>query len=172
MSIVQVAERELYLVDGKRFDSNSGSVIDDKFGITYASVKKLSDKKRRTEIAQLFSLVGDGLVLTQHIFKGLNRGLSDDCDSSNNGHDRLVCSWRSLIDIDCPSSDHRFIPVKKRAPDNSVFAVILSPNTLQADKYPDIKFWISMWNWCNEDPVLIGAPVDWVDRYTEKLWSK
>jgi hypothetical protein len=31
---------------------------------------------------------------------------------------------------------------------------------------------IERWNWVREDPILPHAPVDWQDRYREKVWSK
>jgi hypothetical protein len=62
--------------------------------------------------------------------------------------------------------------VQKKAPDGSVFVVIISENDRHKDKFPEVDGWIDRWNWVREDEGLRDAPSGWVDRYKEKIWTR
>jgi hypothetical protein len=56
-------------------------------------------------------------------------------------------------------------------PPGAVFAVHVTPNTSHTE-YPEIRGWINHWAWVDEDPALPEAPIDWVSRYQERLWTR
>lgn len=47
-----------------------------------------------------------------------------------------------------------------------------SPNVRHREKYGEVECFIAAWNWIEEDSVLAEAPIEWVDRYDRKLWSR
>lgn len=115
-------------------------------------------------------LVGGLIHSVEHIFTGLNRPLF--CDDSMDG------DKDKLIYVSKPSYDYEWVggpqggPGDLEAPDNSVFVVVISLNLNHQDKYPDIFGWVDSWTWVHEDPGLPSAPIDWVERYDKKIWSK
>lgn len=140
-----------------------------KFGYLTSDLKKCWERGQGTAIAQFYNLVMPGLILARHIFEGLDRPLY--CDGNKHGdRDKRVYTWR-------PRYDYAFSSKKKTemrilAPEDQVFAVIVTPNTRHVKEYPDIKAWIDRWSWVDEDEGLDGASVNWVDRYETKLWSR
>jgi hypothetical protein len=121
-------------------------------------------------MAQLFELVAPGLILTRHIFRGLQRPLY--CDDDPQGDERKLIYTRR------PSADYEWIggpqgtTVRRPAPAGHVFVVIISPNLRHREQYANVDGWIERWNWVKEDNGLAEAPVQWVDRYRQKLWSR
>jgi hypothetical protein len=65
-------------------------------------------------------------------------------------------------------------PTVRPASPNRVFVVLVREEK-QPNRYDDIGNIfgsIERWNWIKEDPLLPHAPIDWRERYGEKLWSK
>ncbi len=139
------------------------------FGLRYDDLKQYGDRGQATTIAQFYKLVQPGLILTHHIFKGLERRLC--CDDDMEG-DR-----NKLVYVRKPSYDFYWEggpqgkAVRCDAPQGQVFAVIVSPNINHREQYPDIVGWLDRWNWVDEDTCLSEAPDDWFDRYESKLWT-
>jgi hypothetical protein len=83
---------------------------------------------------------------------------------------KLVFCWTPAFD--CWWSDSsRFDPTKleiRDAPEERVFVVIVSPNSMKA-KYPAVDCWIEHWNWVRRSDVVASAPEDYQNRYSEQL---
>ena len=78
--------------------------------------------------------------------------------------------------MDCTWSPTRFDGnvILRPAPQGEVFAVLVREQG-QAEEYPghgSIMGSIERWNWIKEDPLLPHGPIDWEERYGEKLWSR
>jgi hypothetical protein len=110
------------------------------------------------------------LILTRHIFEGLERPLH--CDGSQTGDStKLVYTRKPTRDVEWSGGKHGG-PIERAAPKGCVFGVIVSPNARHREQYPPIDGWINHWAWADEDTGLPEAPIDWVDRYTAKLWTR
>lgn len=162
----------LYLVDGKaiNIEATPTEVNDVRFGILESTLKEYGRRGQKTVMAQFLRIVIDELSSPMHCFRGLERDLYCDGD--------LEADERKLVYSMKPKNDA--IWTGKRTdgevrmllpPSNTVFVIIVSPNIKHQDKYPEVYAWINRWNWVGEDPSLPGAPKNWVDRYTEKLYS-
>lgn len=148
----------------------SGKVEEGRFGLLTDSLKEYGARGQATAIAQFYGLVVPGLILTEHIFEGLDRPLY--CDKDKKGdEDKLVHTRKPAWDYEWPSGcdgSH----VKVLAPADSVFVVVVSPNKNHKNGFPEIDGWIERWNWVTEDSGLPGAPIGWIDRYKKKLWTR
>ena len=137
------------------------------FGLLAADLKKHGQRGQGTVIVQLYNIVIPGLICARHIFEGLERRLY--CDENKDGDlDKLVYSWRPSWDYECINQQG----VKRPPPDGKIFAVIVTPNIRHKDEYPEITGWINRWNWVDEDPALKEAPLNWVDRYNKREWTR
>lgn len=119
---------------------------------------------------QLFGNIGMTLHETQHVFKGLRRGMMVDGD---NGADskKLTLTWRPSVSFWGHGSAHKFEMTPVPPPENCVFAVYVTENT-KLTEFPDIDGWAEHWTWLPEDEMLSGAPLYWENRYDSKIWSK
>ncbi len=140
-----------------------------KFGYLTNDLKKCFDRSQGTFITQFYNLVVPGLIVAKHIFEGLDRPLY--CDDNKDGdHGKRVYTWRPRYDY--AFNEERKSEMRRLAPEGKVFAVIVTPNIRHVDKYPNIKAWIDRWTWIDEDNGLDEAPVNWVDRYETKIWTR
>jgi hypothetical protein len=154
-------------VDGLWAKAADSDPEEAQFGLLAADLKRFGKSGLGTEIVQFYDLVTPGLVLARHIFQGLKRPLY--CDENKHGdEDKRVYTWRSSFDVECVNKQ----PVRRPAPNGKVFVVIVSPNIRHRGAYPDIAGWIEHWNWLGEDTGLEGAPEDWVDRYSTRVWTR
>jgi len=115
-----------------------------------------------------------GISTAQHIFKGLRRPLFND-NSKDGDKEKLIYTWRSDLDFEWERDpkNPKFGNCRRReAPQGFVFAVIVSPNIRSKGKFPGIDCFIEAWAWLREDPGLRGAPVEWVDRYEQRIWTR
>ena len=123
-------------------------------------------------IASFIGNVARGVILTQHIFRGLDRPLLTDGNVNADG-DILVYSRKPAVDWEWKGD--RFagkpVAVDPQLP-GLVFVVIVSPNVRHIEKFSSIDGWVSAWNWVQEDSGLPEAPIGWVDRYREKIWTR
>lgn len=139
------------------------------FGIMQVDLMKRHNRGQNCELAQFDSIVLPGLILAQHIFRGLKRPLCAD-DSLNADEQVLIHSWKAAWDFEWNNEFGR--PHRLQAPLNSVFVVLISKNMRHADKWPQVYGWINRWNWVDEDQKLPGAPISWDFRYEEKLFTR
>ena len=159
------------LADAKWVDDTLGAVTDVKLGMLASDLQMYGQRGLGTAIAQLYQLVSPGLILTRHVFKGLVRGLY--CDGSASAdEDKLVYTRKPSSDYVWNGSGADGAPSKRPPPPGKVFAVVISPNIRHREIYPSVTGWINRWNWVDEDPALAEAPIDWLDRYDKKLWTR
>lgn len=153
---------EAFVLDGSNSEPNIGL-----FAILSKDIEAYARRGESTVIAQFDGLVKNGMVLTKHIFQGLRRKLRTDEDSDSD--------QRMLVHVRKPSYNY-FVSNKRimreDAPKATVFAVLVSPNIKHKDKYPEVHGWINTWTWLDEEPGLAEAPIGWVDRYDNKLWTR
>jgi len=142
-----------------------------KYGIMTKDVKEYFDRGQGVQIAQLYKLVIPGLILSRHIFEGLNRNLYDD-NKRDSDKKKLIYSRTSTFDVDIDNKTENITIRKRESPKGKVFVVIVSPNDRHRDKYPQIDGWIDRWNWVEQDPGLQEAPINWVDRYEKRLFTR
>lgn len=161
----------VYTADVKWYDERTGSLQDGKVGLLPKDLHLYGARGMGTAIAQFYKLVCPGLILTRHIFRGLNRDLCCDGD--------LESASNKLIYTRKPATDYVWAggaqgsPVAKAAPSGKVFGVIISPrHEKHADEFGEILGWIDHWSWIDEDSALSEAPIDWIDRYERKLWTR
>jgi len=141
-----------------------------KYAITMDVLRGLGTRGQFSAIAQLYGLVIPGLILSSHLFQGLNRYLY--CDGAKEGDDdKFVFSRKPAYDYFWKGGPNG-AEEKRLAPSTQVFVVIVSNNVRHKGNFSDIAGWIEHWNWVDEDPVLQEAPIDWVDRYKRKIWSR
>lgn len=135
-----------------------------------SELQKYGARRQATAIAQFYKLVIPGMILTRHIFKGLNRPLC--CDDNMEGDEGKLVYTRK------PTFDYEWVggktgrPVERSVPLGRVFAVIVSPNERHKENFPGIECWIERWNWLEEDLGLPESPINWVDRYGQKIYTR
>lgn len=155
-------------IEGPLFDQ--GGSQQGRFWIATNEIGKYCDRGQTTLVAQFYKLVVPGLILTRHIFGGLDRPLF--CDNKMNGDEsKYVFSRKPAWDWIWEGGSLGE-PAQKQAPDKSVFVVIISKNDRHKDRFPDVDGWIERWNWVKESEGLKEAPARWVDRYAEKIWTR
>jgi len=155
-------------IEGPLFDN--GDSKQGRFWIATSEIGKCCDRGQTTLVAQFYKLVIPGLILTRHIFEGLDRPLF--CDSQMDGDkSKYVFSRKPAWDY-IWEGEATGQPIQRTAPDKSVFVVIISKNDKHKDKFPEVDGWIERWNWVKESEGLKEAPARWVDRYTEKIWTR
>lgn len=157
----------LIVVDGLHIANPSNTVKPAKFGVVIGQLGKYPSRGKATAIAQFYSIVGPGLILAKHVFRGLKRPLLAH-DNMEADAEKLVYSWKPRWDYEWKGGPTGG-SVKKTPPDDRVFVTIVSPNNDQ--NFPTVAGWIEHWNWVHEAGDLKDAPIDWGTRYTEKLWS-
>jgi hypothetical protein len=142
------------------------------FAIRTSDLKAYVERGQGTAIAQLYEIVLPGLILSTHIFRGLNRPLY--CDGSVDGDKKkLIYTRRPRFDVDLRRghSPGDYTIVRREPPPGRTYIVIVSPNERHREAYPVVDAWIEHWNWVEEDRGLLGAPVDWIGRYEVRLHS-
>jgi hypothetical protein len=139
-----------------------------KLGLRDDSFNRICTGNFHTTVAQYYGIVQDGLLQADHIFKGLKRPLMFGKDM-NADKSVIVYSWRPEFDYVWVGSRFDGKPLGKIPPPNRVFVVLV-----REEPPNDYKVFGSVehWNWVEQDATLYGAPVDWADRYGEKIWSR
>jgi len=170
MEIEQINGELVYLVDG-RWEQGSESSDAVKFGMRASDLKRYGLRGQGSAIAQFYKIVGDGLIVARHIFKGLNRPLyCDECEDGD--QDKLIYTWKPSIDWFWHGDGPTGSPKRVKAPADKVFFVIISVNKNHKDAYPDVYGWIERWNWVREDEALPEAPTEWVERFDCKIYTR
>lgn len=121
------------------------------------------------QLGQLYGVVQTGLILTQHIFVGLRRGMLIAGDGEA-AKEKMAFTWAARRDAQAVGDKFNLKIRYRDAPPNRVFCVYASPNKM-LDEYPEIFGWLEHWTWLAANSELPGAPVEWQDRYDKKLWS-
>ena len=139
------------------------------FALLADDLKPYGSRGQFTAIAQFYELVIPGLILPRHIFQGLERPLCYD-DDMEADEQKLIYSQKPEFDYEWIGGLHGRTQRRQASP-RKVFVVIISPNERYRQTYPGIAGWIERWNWVDEDRDLRGAPMNWVDRYSKKLYT-
>jgi hypothetical protein len=165
-SMRQIAENGhlIYLIDGN--DQSGKTKV---FGIAKDELERHHQRGSNVKLAQFLLLVAPGLILAEHIFRGLKRPLCDGEDM-NADKAKLAFSWRPDFDYwwnERDKFDSRRLEFRE-APDGKVFVVIASPNS-KKNSYPSVDYWIERWFWVRRSQTGPKAPVDWETRYEEML---
>ncbi len=139
-----------------------------KLGLRQDSFSQVLHHNLLTVVAQYYGIVQDGLLSAKHAFKGLKRPLMHGEDM---GADKsvIIYSWRSEVDYVWTGSRFDGNPVRKIPPPSRVFVVLVREEQ-QPNDY-GVFGSIEKWNWIKEDPRELNAPLEWLDRYGQKLWS-
>ena len=159
---------------GKLFNEATNRVSDGTFALRFAALDAYRARGQGTKWVQLRRLVLPALIHAKHIFKGLRRDLYND-DDAHADEKNLVYTWKPGIDVEWDRSLNGGAggTVDLPAPIGAVFAVTVGLNERHKDRYPEIDAFIGAWNWIDgEDAVLAEAPIEWVDRYDRKLWTR
>lgn len=161
-------DRTYFEIEGPLFESGNERI--GKFWIATDTIGEYCHRGQATAVAQFYKLVIPGLILTRHIFGGLERPLF--CDEQMNGDtNKYVFSIKPAWDFIWQGGPTGR-PVQVNAPDNAVFVVIISKNHRHKENFPEVDGWIERWNWVEESTGLLEAPAGWVDRYNEKIWTR
>lgn len=157
----------VYVVDGP-------SLADPKVVVKYALRKPdlaaYVERRQLALLAQFATLVADGLILSKHCFNGLRRDLY--CDGEQDGHLKKFALVRKPAYDYVWEGGRQGSPVRKVAPPDSVFVVLVSRNAHKAE-FPDVEGWLDRWSWVREDQgPLDETPEGWVDRYESKVWTR
>lgn len=123
----------------------------------------------RTEIAQGYGIVVQGMILARHVFRGLKRGVYDGSDQDQ-GPNKLVYTWVPAFDALWLGDKFSGRIERVNPPKNKVFVVIVSPNSAVSVGTP--AGWIERWNWVDADTHLKEAPVRLQERYGSKIWTR
>lgn len=150
------------------------------FGFMKQRLVDFQNRGQMSSHAQFFGLIKEGLIMTRHCFKGLNRPLF--CDGNENGDEtKFVFARKPAYDY---AWRHDFLfelaanglsdgsHVRFLAPAGCVFVVYMSLNIKHKEAFPNIEAWIESWAWVKEEPELSEAPENWLDRYSAKSWTR
>lgn len=158
----------IYVVEGLSFESADKVV---RYGLKKKDLEGYVKRSQLSQLAQFYTLVADGLILSAHCFQGLRRNLH--CDDQENGDESKFVLVRK------PSKDYSWVggpsgePAQHIAPTKSVFVTLISKNNRHKAQYPTIEGWVDRWNWVEEDEGgLLEAPTKWIDRYEKKIWTR
>lgn len=159
-------DQKLYIIDGPDPNGPLGSGAT--FAVAESKINELRARNRRVPLIQLFHIVEPGLILAEHIFRGLNRPLLYEADTEGDAS-KFVFTWRAKRDWDF-ADGKRFDPDGLREmphPPGKIYAVIATPNT--RTQYETVSYWIDRWFWVDEATDLPGAPVDYKERFLQHI---
>lgn len=122
------------------------------------------------KLGQMYGVLGPGLIMAQHVFRGLKRRMYVGEDK-NAAAKNLVATWAPLRDAQLVGDRFNSVLQYVVAPTGRVFAVYIVPNEMLTE-FPDIYGWTEHWAWIAADPDMPGAPIDWKTRYDAKVWSR
>lgn len=146
--------------------ASDGSPETSTYGVSKSLFQTLGQHELRSYIAQFWGIVEPGLILAEYCFRGLKRGLHFDGD-----HDAaekiVVYSWKPKHDYEWDKDQFSGRIVEHAAIQGLVFVVLTRPFSAEEDGVFGV---ILRWNWVRESSVLHYAPIDYKDRYEEKLW--
>ena len=143
-----------------------------KLGLRSDTFHQFLQHQMSFKVAEYYGIIQNGLVDAVHAFKGLNRPLMYEMDM-NADAGIIVYSWRPRYDYVWSHGRFNGNPTARIPPPRVVFVVLVKQE--EPTEYPGhgtITGAIEHWTWVAEDPALAQAPIEWQQRYTEKLWSR
>lgn len=118
-------------------------------------------------IAQYYGLVQCGMQQARHVFRGLERPMAV-ADDMHADRDVFVYSWKPEVDYEWEGAPFDGVPVRRTPKERTVFVVLMCLQKGQSG----VLGVIAKWNWVREDQNLAEAPVNWEQRYEQKIWSR
>ncbi|SRR6266852_5181504 len=144
-----------------------------KLGVNQSSFQQVIDRNLSFRVAQFYGIIQGGLKDAVHAFKGLNRPLMQ-ADDMHADDLMIAYSWRPQFDYGWSHSRLHGNPMPRIPPKGIVF-VVLVQELKQPENYPGhgvIVGTVEHWSWISEDPTLPHAPIEWQERYGQRLWSR
>lgn len=139
-----------------------------RLGVRQETFKRHLVRVRPTVIAQYYGIVQDGLVISAHLFQGLQRPLSHGGDLHAD-EAVLIYSWRPQFDYEWVGNPYDGSEYRREPPPGRVFVVLVRQ---EPSNEFNVMGSIEQWNWIREDGELNGAPIDWRERYKTLVWSR
>lgn len=138
-------------------------------GVSVETFRRMARLSLATAIAQYYGNVQAGFAeaTTMHLFRGLERPLMHDGNMQAD-QDMLIYTWAATLDWEWNWKTQT--PEPRKPPKGKVFKVVVRPYA-ESDEN-EVMGVILHWAWDEEDPVLRGAPINWEERYAEKIWSR
>lgn len=142
------------------------------YAVANGAIKRRGLRGVRWQLGQMYGVLATGLIFAKFVFKGLQRPMLVD-GNGNADQDKFALTWDA--DRDAKLAGDPFSPTFDYvgAPENSVFVVLASPNTMH-DEFPDVDAWIERWAWVDGDPNNKGAPINAIveedSRYADCVW--
>jgi hypothetical protein len=146
--------------------TNNSDIV--KLGVRVTTFEGYVRRKEISNVAQYYGIVQGDLMLAKHLFTGLKRSLMYNGDMQAD-RNVIVYSWRSTNDYRWRGNVQNGHSERVDPPRDQVFVVLVRE---EPENEHGVLGSIEHWNWVQEDPVLAHAPVDWNQRYGQKLWSK
>lgn len=139
-----------------------------KLGIRRETFQRNVRLKLATTIAQYFGIVRDGLIVAEHLFRGLKRPLMHAGDKHAD-ESVLIYAWRPVWDYEWTGYRLGGTIAAISPPPDRVFVVIVRETPVDP---LGVSGTIEQWNWVREDPGLRHAPLSYEVRYDELIWSR
>lgn len=139
-----------------------------KLGLRSGTFQASLQRSMGVKVAEYFAIVRDGLMSAHHCFRGVKREMADRY-SMDLDQRIVVYTWRSPFAAAWVGSRFDGYVIQKAAPPGCVFAVLVREE--DANEH-GVFGSIEHWYWIDEDSAMPQAPVDWANRYRERLWSK
>ena len=139
-----------------------------KLGVRVDTFQQYAKRGLRSPVAQYYGIVENGFIRARHLFRGLKRPLMHEEDMHAD-ETVLVYTWCSQRDYEWKRDPNFGEVVERTPPAGKTFVVLVRQQ--EADEYA-VSGSIEKWNWVEEDPGLPHAPIDWEQRYMEKLWTR
>jgi hypothetical protein len=140
-----------------------------RMGVRTEIFRRMRDLSLKSAIAQYYGNVQDGMIFADmiHLFRGLERPLMQN-DNMHADRGMLMFSWVPRWDWEL-NWDTQY-PERVTPPPQRVFTVIA--HLFEKPDEHEVVAELLHWTWIQEDWTLKGAPIDWEDRFAEKLWTK
>jgi hypothetical protein len=135
--------------------------------------ENLAGTGQATKCAQFYGLIQPGLMDAIHAFRGLKRPLMKG-DNMHGDADIIAYSWRPQHDYIWSRSQFDGHPLQKQPPPGVILVVLVRLFKVP-EQYPGlgaVEGSIEHWSWVMGDPELQFAPIDWQERYEDRLWSR
>jgi hypothetical protein len=170
MQTIQRVGPYVHIVEARSPDNHLSIV---KLGVNQSSFQQFIQWNLSFLVAEFYGIIQGGLVGAVHAFRGLNRPLMHADDMHADQH-VIAYSWRPQFDYVWSHSRFNGDPTPRVPPKGTVF-VVLVQELKEPEQYPDhgvVVGTIEHWSWIAEDPALAHAPIEWQERYGQKLWSR
>src|SRR6266536_1801711 len=152
-----------------RSPENSSNVV--KVGVSQSAFERyIVGLGQSVKCAQFYGIIRPGLISAVHAFRGLNRPFMS-ADDMQGDKTIIAYSWKPEFDYVWANSRFNGNPIPRRPPPHLVF-VVLMQELKDCQEFPShglITGTIEHWSWIEGDPNLDQAPIEWNERYAQRL---